>query len=838
MGEVYRARDTRLKRDVALKVLPDAFALDPSRMARFQREAEVLASLNHPNVAAIYGVEERALVMELVEGESPKGPMPFDEAWKIALQMADALEYAHEKGVVHRDLKPANIKVTHEGVVKLLDFGLAKAFGDPSESGAADPADSPTTIGTTAGTILGTAAYMAPEQARGKRVDRRADIWAWGVVLYELITGERLFKGEDASITLAQVLTKEPDLTRVPANARRVLQECLQKDPKLRLRDIGDAKRLLGEPTAPIRGGRVAFVPWIIASVAIAAALALAFLHFRQPAESPRTLNMSVLPPGGGTFPVFGIPSVSPDGRHLAFAATVDGIDRLWLRDLDSQSTRALAGTEGGNLPFWSPDSRFIGFFGNGRLRKIDTAGGPPVILCDAPDGRGGSWSKDDVIVFAPGRNTGLSRVPAAGGTATVLTALNTSLSEQAHRFPWFLPDGRHFLFTIRSTIPDQTAVYVGDLEAPNDPKSRPKLATASSNAVFAAPGYLLYLRERTLMAQPFDTTATRTTGEAVALVEGVDYTPIDIRGQFSASQNGELVYLSSAFAGSRLTWFDRSGKVLGRLGEPGLLQWPAISPDGATVAVDRRDSQSGLPDLWLHDIARDTSSRLTNNSQSEFPVWAPDGRSIAFQSLRPGRGNVSRKEVTNGGPIEDFAKGMPNGRPVDWSRDGRYLVEQTEDDPKTRADLWIVPLFGDRKPFPYLQTESNEHHARLSPNGNWLVYVSDETGRNEIYVQSFPMPGKRWRVSTNGGTFPVWSRDGKELFYFGADRRMMAVEVNAGSDFEPGVSKSRFETRLGCCDIWFDVTKDGRFLIPTLTGQAGNVPLTVVVNWPAGLKK
>jgi hypothetical protein len=379
--------------------------------------------------------------------------------------------------------------------------------------------------------------------------------------------------------------------------------------------------------------------------------------------------------------------------------------------------------------------------------------------------------------------------------------------------------------------------VYVGDLDSSNDAKSRRRIVVASSNAVYAPPGYLLFLRERTLMAQRFDAGTTRVDGEAFPITENVDYVPIDIRGYFSVSQNGVLIYASGIADESQLTWFDRSGKVLGKLGKPGLLQWPAISPDEATVVVDRRDPQSGLPDLWLQDVARETESRLTTDSRSEFPIWSADGNAVVFRSLRQGRGIVSRKSINSTADIEELKSGIADASPLDWSKDGRYLIEQTYT-PLTRFDLWVVPLVGDGKPFPYLQTTFNEHHARLSPNGQWLAYASDENDRNEIYVQSFPSPGSKRQISRNGGTFPVWSRDGTQLFYFGDDRTMMAVEVKAGTSFDAGSPKTLFETRLGCCEIWFDVTKDGRFLIPTLVGQADSSPLTVVINWAAGLTR
>ncbi|HEV2201370.1 MAG TPA: protein kinase [Bryobacteraceae bacterium] len=864
MGEVYRARDTKLKRDVALKVLPEAFARDPERMARFQREAEVLASLNHPNIAAIYGVEERALVMELVEGASPKGPLPFEEAWKIASQIASALEYAHERGIIHRDLKPSNIMVTAEGpaqpsMVKLLDFGLAKAFtnrGDARASAGDFPENSPTlTMGATeVGVILGTAGYMPPEQAKGKQVDKRADIWSFGVVLYELLTGERLFRGEDTSETLAQVLTKQPDFEKAPAQARPLLRACLEKDPRRRLCDIGDAQQLLNVASellsrdsngagssAPVpapslsRLGKIAIAA---AGVLAVAALALGFVSYRHVTEEPpRVLKMFVPPPDKAVFQGNSIPAVSPDGRRLALVATIEGKDQLWVRDLDSLTARALSGTEGASYPFWSPDSRTVAFFAVGKLKKIDAAGGPPLTLCDAVGTRGGTWNKDGVIVFGV-ISGGIFRVPAAGGSAVPLTKLDAG--EIAHRYPWFLPDGRHFLYSAQSGEAGKSGVYAADLQS----KDRKRIVGETSNAVYAPPGYLLFVREQTLMAQPFDDKKLETMGDATPIAEHVDsVSSFPNQTQFSISQNGVLAYTSgSSGGGSLLTWFDRSGKMTGTLGVPDVVGWGAISPDGKTVAVDRGDQ--GAVDIWLHDLARGTASRFTFGPRTnEYPVWSPDGSHIAFFSFRDGVAHPFQRATS--GTAQDELLSKPLGEPShltvvnDWSRDGRYLILVTFGDPKTRSDVWVLPTFGDRKPFPYLQTEFAELWARLSPDGHWLAYTSDESKRNEIYVQSFPTPGGKWPVSTNGGERSVWSRDGKELYFVSPDGKMMAAEVKSGSKFEAGVPKPLFDVRLpGGPNPWFDVGKDGRFLIPIQAEQTANAPMTVVVNWQAELKK
>jgi Tol biopolymer transport system component len=727
--------------------------------------------------------------------------------------------------------------------VKLLDFGLAKALSnqrEPSAAGVGDNSPTLTIAATEMGVILGTAAYMPPEQAKGKAVDKRADIWSFGVVLYELLTGERLFKGEDVSETLAQVLTKAPDWERAPARAIPLLRECLEKDPRQRLRDIGDAKRLvkLGEH-AVIPRVRRSRVGWIAAGVFAIVALVLGYFNFRRPSDDPRLLKVSVLPPEKVTL-LGDIPAVSPDGRRLAFSGALDGKVSLWVRNLASLEAHEMPGTEGGSLPFWSPDSRSIGFFASGKLKKTEAVGGPVVNLCDAPDGRGGTWNQDDVILFASAIISPVFRVPAAGGTPVPVTTINEQ--EPGHRYPWFLPDGRHFLYTAYGQNRENDAVYVADLES----KERRRLILATSNVIYASPGYLLFLRDLTLMSQPFDAGKLQTTGDAVPVAEHVGYMALDIRAFFSASRNGMLVYdspegdASSATLNSQLTWFDRSGRKSGLVGVPGWLAGAAVSVDGNSVATTRRDPQSGLIDIWLYDLAG-ANSRFTFNSQTNMnPVWSPDSRHIAFYSTPGGASTVYQKSTSGAGQDELLDKSTFLRSPVDWSMDGRYIIEQAVAESKTGSDIWVLPLFGDKKAFPYLQTTANESAARLSPNGQWLAFQSDETKRNEIYVTTFPKLGGKWQVSTNGGRFPVWGRDGKELFYIAGDGKMTAVEVKSGLSFSPGVPKPLFdahiaETRLGTS---YDIGKDGRFLIPVPVEQGVATPITVLVNWTAGMKK
>ncbi|MBV8906709.1 MAG: protein kinase, partial [Acidobacteriia bacterium] len=778
MGEVYRASDPKLKRDVALKVLPEAFARDPDRMARFQREAEVLASLNHPNIAHIYGVEDRALVMELVGGESPKGPMPFDDAWKIALQIADALEYAHEKGVIHRDLKRANVKVTPDGVVKLLDFGLAKAYSESPDSAAADPENSPTITlgGTVAGAIIGTAAYMAPEQARGKKVDKRADIWAWGVVLCELLTGERLFQGDEAADTLAQVLTKEPKLDRVPARARKLLGRCLEKDPKGRLRDIGEARYLIEEPIPTASTPRFGKAGWIAAACFAIAAAIVGFLHFRKTPTDPLVIRTMILPPDNTLFDfrTTGPMAISPDGRRIVFSAkTLDNKDQLWVRALDVLTAQPLAGTEGAKWPFWSPDSRSLGFFADRKLKRIDIAGGPALTLADAPNPRGGSWSKDGVIVFSPVNTGPLERVSANSGAISPATSLGTG--QGSHRFPWFLPDGRHFLFEGQGTPALATSeIMLASLDS-NQTKS---LLRADSNAIYSG-GYLLFLKGNTLMAQAFDLRQIALSAEAVPIAEQVETILIGGRtAAFSASQTGLLAYQTGEEGGRRtLTWFDRSGKLERTVGEPGNIAQIELSPDGKFVATWIEANNN---DIWIYDLARGVRTRFTfDPADDRTPVWSPDGRTIVFGSQRKGPADVYRKSADGSGSEELLYEDNSNKAPLSWSPDGKFLL-YFADHTKGRS-LFILPMTGPLKPIPFVRTASPAW-GKFSPDGKWVAYTSDESGRAEIYVAPFPGPGGKRQVSPGGGIYPRWRKDGKEIFYVALDQRLMAAEITAES--------------------------------------------------------
>ena len=865
MGEVYRARDTKLGRDVAIKVLPANFVNDPERLSRFQREARMLAALNHANIATIYGLEQSgdvtSLVMELVPGETladrvKAGPLPIEEALKIAVQIAEALEAAHEKQIIHRDLKPANVKVTPEGKVKVLDFGLAKAFaGDTSTE---DIGNSPTLsqAATMQGVILGTAAYMSPEQARGKAMDKRTDIWAFGCVLFEMLSGNQTFHGEDVTDILAAVVRSEPDWRALPAatplKARNVLRRCLQKDRRQRFHDAADVRIEIEEALAVPRGVEATSDPaardWRerLAWPAVAAALALTTIAFaigfvlRAP-QSPEAIRFFVSPPdtwslmGAGTLTT-GPVSVSPDGHRIAvLAASADGRSILWVRSLDTLNAQALAGTEGALRPFWSPDSRFLGFFAGGKLKKIEIVGGPPITLCDAPEGFGGTWNREGVIVFAPTATSALQRVPAAGGAASEATTLDQG--ENGHRMPFFLPDGRHFFY--RSAVRNLQGgpIYLASL----DSSERKLVLNADSSNVVYTQGHLLFLRETTLMAQPFDPRRIVLTGEAFPVAEQIQTQGNPLAGVFSASENGVLAYQTgTAMDGFTLTWLDRSGKKIGILGEPAIYGDLELSPDGKRASVGIPEPGKGR-NIWIYDVARSLKTRFTFDAAMEAQsIWSPDGSRVVFSSNRKGHYDLYQNASDGSGTEALLLEDNLDKYPESWSADGRFILYGSTGGP-TGNDLFVLPLTGDRKPVPFLNTQFNESYGRFSPDGRWVAYRSNESGKFEIYVAPFPGPGGKRQISTSGGGFPRWRRDGTEIFYLAPDNKLMVAAVSGkGSSFEVGAVKPLFDTRVFTGLRYpYDVAADGqRFLVNTVPGQASSAPVTVVVNWTAGLKK
>jgi len=804
----------------------------------------VLASLNHPNIATIYGVEERAIVMELVEGERLAGPLPLKTALDYARQIAEALEYAHDRGVVHRDLKPANIKVTSEGRVKVLDFGLAKALTSDVPVTSSESSPTLTMRKSTSGVILGTAAYMSPEQAKGKTVDRRADIWAFGVVLMEMLTGRPMYTGETVSETLASVIKDQPDFGGLPRETpipiRRLLRRCLDKDPHRRLRDIGEARIAIedageggsAEEPAAAPHPRRAF-PWGVATVLAIALAVLAFVHFREFRGEPAVVRFTIAPPEKTAFNIMGPAVLSQDGSRIAFSATsADGMSRLWIRSLDAVNARPLAGTEGATFPFWSPDGAFLGFFAGGKLKKVDISGGRVVSICDAYTGTGGAWNQAGVIVFAPAGLAALQRVSASGGTPSPVTKLENS--SNGHRWPWFLPDGRHFLYLSRNG--PISSIRVGSIDSSEDKA----LFTNQFNAVYAQ-GHLVFLRDSNLMAQPFDTNHLATTGEAVPAVEGVQANLGWQRGVFSVSQNGLLIFGTGKSAGAQLAWFDRRGTPRGFLGNPGgEINETEFSPDRKYLTLAIIDPATRNRDIWIFDVLRGIPSRFTfDPAEERRAIWSPNGQTIVFNSARQGHFDLYRKAFRGAGAEERLYADESDKYPETWSPNSKFLLYETVSlDAQKKRALWILSDPGgqaaERKPAPFAPGPDNHSNGQFSPDGQWIAYQSDESARYEIYVAPFPGPGGKRQISTAGGDQPRWRGDGKEIFYMSPENRLMAADLSTGA-----VTPLFATPFVRAGGMNYDVSADGqRFLVRILPSRTDADPIAVVQNWVAGLKK
>ena len=854
MGEVYRGHDTRLNRSVALKILPDHFAIDTERLARFTREAQVLASLNHSNIASIFGLEEsngiQALVLELIEGPTladriAQGPLPLEEALPLARQIADALEAAHSQGIVHRDLKPANIKIRPDGTVKVLDFGLAKAFDrtPEAETSALRTITSPAM--TLRGVILGTAAYMSPEQARGKPVDKRCDIWAFGGVLYQMLTGKRAFDGEDVSDTLANVLKHEPNWSALPAhtpaNVRRVLRRCLEKDPKRRVHDIADVRIDLDESEALVAiaapaarpGVNLERVAWALLAASLAGGLAYTLT---RPAPSPEIVRFQIEPPENAAFgSSTGIGRadgtsasvLSPDGTYLAFVAEEASRKLLWVRRFDSFVSRPLDGTDEALMPFWSPDSRSIGFYAGGKLKRVNLTDGAVQTICDASGvPRGAAWGSQEVIVFSVGTPPRMARVAVRGGAVTPLS--NTELNFP--RWPTFLPDGRHFLFLGRYQSAENFLI-AASIE-PGEELQR--VVASDSAASFVAPGLLLYARDSMLLQHPFDPDRRQVSGDATPVLEHV-YVSLGFgRADFSVSQTGVLAFRSSSNLPNQFAWLDRSGKVLETVGPRGNYRTPDLSPDGTRLAFT--DVLQG--DIWIYDLPRKTSSRFTTGSGTETaPVWFPDGKRIAYRS---DQGGLFEKDAGGAGTERQLLKEQVNG-PDQISPDGKWVLYFKVTTVGQTQDIYILPTTGDPKPVVLANGPFPEVEPQFSPNMRWLAYASSETGRNEVYVQPFPTADKRWQVSNSGGRQPLWRADGKELYFVADDRKFYAVEISDKAEsFDYGTPHFLFDMPANVFNARtsYMPSRDGqRFLVNMVLGS-DNAPISIVRNWQASLEK
>jgi len=879
MGEVYKASDTRLNRIVAVKVLPQHFSGDPAMKQRFEREAQTIAGLNHPHICTLHDVGQHEgilfLVMEYLEGETlaarlQRGALPLEELLRVSIEVADALDKAHRQGVTHRDLKPANVMLTKTGA-KLLDFGLAKL---KQEEQPANVSTLPTRNDVTAqGAILGTLQYMAPEQLEGREADARTDIFAFGVVLYEMVTGRKAFEGRSQASLIAAIMHVDPPpiatlQSMTPPLLDRIVRKCLEKDPENRWQTARDFLAQLkwvaegvtpavavAPPASAQHGKPRRWIPvWAIVStlLLLIAAAALSVLYFRPAKPGNEMRFLVTIPPVGTPRPL----SISPDGRWIAFIGLTASDNGIYLRAIGSTATQRLAGTDAPSNLAWSPDSRYIVFNSAGTLKKVEIAGGPPQKLCDSTMGfRGSTVNSDGTILF--GTATGLYRVPAAGGDPVKATTLDTARQETAHESPFFLPDGHHYLYQAWSIEPSNRAIYVGDL----DSQEKTRLITASSMPVYVEPGYLLFHREGTLFAQPFDARRLAFTGEAVRVADNLLYSPNDSRTAFAASQNGVLVYIdvggSSAPGGEglQLAWYDRSGKRLEAVGAVAAYRGIDLSRDGKRVAVHRHEAAGG--DVWLIDLERGTTPRLTFDParDNSSPIWSPDGTRVVFNSLRNGtQWGLYIKRADGTGEEEKLLESDQLVIPMSWSSDDKYLVYSVSSinivrSAPLRSNLWILPLTGSRQPAPLLQTPFGEFQPEISPDAKWIAYTSGETGRSEVYVRPFPSGPGKWQVSTDSGVFPRWRRDGKELFFLNSLNagKMMAAQIHVtGSSIQPDAPRELFDSGIfsfghsGGNYKTYAVSPDGqRFLIPRLPGQTAEVlrpPITVVVNWTAGL--
>jgi eukaryotic-like serine/threonine-protein kinase len=875
MGEVYRAKDTRLDRVVAIKVLPTHLTNNPEMQQRFEREARAVSSLSHSNICTLYDVGRQDgidyLVMEYIEGESladrlTKGSLPLDQVLRYSIQMADALDKAHRQGIVHRDLKPGNIMLTKSGA-KLLDFGLAKLQDTgPGSVFSGSMVQTERVSLTGEGTILGTFQYMSPEQLEGQETDSRTDIFAFGAVVYEMATGKKAFTGKSQASLIGSILREDPPTisasqSMTPPALDRVVKICLAKDPDDRwqsardlaqeLRWIADGGSQSGMPvSASTKSKSRERLAWILAALFLAAAvlLTLSQLFRRAPAE-PRTVAFNVAAAEKNT--LGNSSAISPDGRLLAFTATeADGQERLWIRPMDSLEQRVLTGTEGAQFPFWSPDSRFVGFFADQKLKKIEVTGARPQALCEVSQNpRGAAWNRDGTIIFTPDFTSPLYKVSAAGGQPSPITELDTARKETSHRWPSFLSDGRRFIYYARTSGVDEKAIFLGSLES-NEKRllfaGESRAVIDPSDSPVAGLRYLLTVRNKTLTAQLFDERKLELSGDAHPLADDMevwgDSGPTGY-SDFSVSAVGDLAYRAVSLQGVQFTWLDRTGKNAATIGDPAAYTEPCLSPDEKRVVFGRTDLQAKASDIWLLDLSRGSPMRFTFAPSEEVcPVWSPDGKAIVFSSDRSGRASLYQKSATGTGSEELL---LESGRELyadSWSSDGRQIIYELND-PKTKFDLWVLPMVGERKPYPFIQTEFNETHSQFSPDGRWVAYVSDESGRAEVYVQGFGGAGGKWQISTGGGDQPQWRGDGKELFYVSPDKQIMTVSIKGGTALEAGIPVRLFEVFIPTSNLsgnrnYYVVADNGKkFLVCSYVSKEKARPITVVSNWTTAVK-
>ncbi len=868
MGEVYKATDTRLDREVAIKVLHTKVANSADIKERFEREAKVIAGLNHPNICTLFDIGNEDgvdyLVMEFIEGESlsdrlANGPLPSEELLTVAIQIADALDKAHKQGLVHRDLKPGNVMLTKEGA-KLLDFGLAKLAGGPTSNPDFSGITQTTPL-TSRGTIIGTMHYMAPEQLEGKEADARSDIFAFGATLYEMATGKRAFSGESQASLIASVLTTQPESisatqSLAPVMLDKVVSQCLTKDPDQRWQSAGDLKRALqwiseGGSAAGFFGSetkkakRTSMAGWIVAGAFVALSAVLGYMAF-FPSAVPvnKVFSRLHLPEenqltayGGGSL------SLSPDGLKIAFVArdTTSGDEMLWVRALNSNVALQLPGTKSAYFPFWSHDSRYVAFFSgtDKKLKKILASGGPALTLCDAADGRPGDWNAEDVIIFTPTATDVIHRVSASGGESSPVTALDSTLEDYTHRWVKFLPDGDHFIFFIRTgggTGSENDVIAVSSLSEPD--KIKRLLHTKSSVAY--SQGHILYMRSNTLMARPFDLADLEFSADGFPVAEGVSYLENWSRGVFSASPDGKLAFREGEISmGSQLVVYDASGKIIDSIGDQALQYSQDWSPDEKQIVVDILDQSSSNWDIWIHNIEREIVTRFTFDNNDDFgPIWSPDGERVAFTSQRKGVHEINIKPVSGASESKTVYSAKAQTVALDWSSDGKYILLWVEENAE---DIWVLELKDSTEAHPLFNSEFGEREAEFSPDGRWIAYTSDESGKAEVYVSPFPGPGGKWQVSNNEGAMPHWSADGTKLFYLDNKDSINVAEVDGSrAGFKVGRIKKLFGiTALHPSDI-YEVSGDGtRFLVNSpLQGTKPTTTMTLIQNWDAEINK